>query len=841
MRNQSDDHAGSSGRTVPGAASFGNLLKEYRVRAGLSQEQLAERAKISAAAIGALERGVRRAPYNSTVSLLTHALDLDADETAALEAARRGARTSREPSGVPWRSNLPAEFSTFIGREHDVANVKELIVNHRLVTLVGSGGVGKTRIALRAAADLLDASGRGVWFVDFAPLTDASLIPNAIASALSVQESLNRVILETLITFLKDTHLLLIFDNCEHLIEGVARVAEALLQSCPRVHVLATSREAIGIPGEHAYRIPSLNLPPQEKLRAITTDDALGYDAVALFVERARAADNRFALTQRLVPAVAEICRRLDGIALAIELAAARVNTISAAALASKLHERFLVLTGGSRTALPRHKTMRALIAWSYDLLDSREQALFRHLAIFTGGFTLELATSLCAQHEGIAEDDVLGLIASLVDKSLVVCETGAGDVTRYRLLESTRQYAFDKLQENGEDGAIARAHALAMLAFVEPYDTASNILADSVWTAELKPEIENWRAALTWSLAAQGDVRIGQRLAGSLRHFWAYYAVEGLHWVRSVLRTCDDTTPASVRAKLQLAEADNTLNNSLYKDTLAPADEAFRIFQDVDDLPGAIQARLVHGAALLHRRRLDEGEALERTALAEARAAQIERLIAPATHNLGMARYFAGDFASSRTLFGEALTLYRKAGSDRMAGQATQMLAEAEFLAGNTAAAVELCDDIVELLGASGIWREVGVIRSNCSAYLVALARFEEARSCAREALVVTRELGFTVTVLYALQHLAAVAALRAGEAGAAPLPNLERAARLLGFVDARLAEARVYTRDYTDLQEYDKVVGVLRVELGAALDDLMREGQHWSEDRAVAEALVW
>jgi predicted ATPase/transcriptional regulator with XRE-family HTH domain len=425
---------------------FGDVLKQHRLYASLSQEELAERAHLSSHTISGLERGVRHAPYSHTVEVLANALGLSPTDRTHLhsvaERARRRGPTTRlagetdNPSGP---NNLPRQLSSFVGRENDVANVQQLITSHRLVTLVGPGGVGKTRIALHVAAELPDRSGRGAWFADFAPLTDASLVPNTIASALSVQESLNRPILEMLIAYLKNQDVLLVLDNCEHLIDGVARAAEALLQSCSRVQILATSREALGVPGEQTYRVPSLSVPMLDEMRPLSVDDALHYDAVALFAVRAEAADSRFALNQQLVPTVVEICRRLDGIALAIELAAARVNVLSASTLAQKLNERFLILTGGSRTALPRHKTMRALLDWSYDLLEAREQEVFRKLSIFAGGFTFELATAVCAD-EGISESDVLDLLVALIDKSLVQTEVG-GETTRCALLGVCRTF----------------------------------------------------------------------------------------------------------------------------------------------------------------------------------------------------------------------------------------------------------------------------------------------------------------------------------------------------------------------------------------------------------------
>jgi non-specific serine/threonine protein kinase len=540
----------------------------------------------------------------------------------------------------------------------------------------------------------------------------------------------------------------------------------------------------------------------------------------------------------KLVPIVAEICRRLDGIALAIELAAARVNVLSAATLANKLNERFLVLTGGSRTALPRHRTMRALLDWSYDLLEEREQGFFRKLSIFAGGFTLELATSLCAQDEAIAEDEVLDLVASLVDKSLVLSETVADDTMRYGLLESTRQYAFEKLHERGEHEAAARAHALALLALAKHFDSASKLIPDRIWAAQVKPEVENWRAALTWAFGSQGDPSIGQQLAGSLSEVWRYEPVEGRHWLDAALRTCDDATPARVRAKLQLAEAGVAVLLGQNKAALAAADEALQLYQRADDRQGSAAAQILLGIVHIRGRRLVEGEGLVRAALAVARAWGAERLIVLGTHTLALARYSDSDLAAARTLYREVLTLYRTAGRDRSAALAAQSLAEVEFQAGNIETALQLWREATEVLRANYNWASVPGWLTNGSAYLIALGRFEEARGYAREAVVLAQEAGFDVQLGWALQHLAAIAALRAGDNSTDRLVDLQRAASVLGFVNARLAE-RGRLREYTEQQEYDKMLPVLRNELGADLDALMNEGKQWSEDQAVAVAL--
>ena len=316
-------------------------------------------------------------------------------------------------------NNLPRQLTPLIGRDDVLAEVEPLVLEHPLVSLVETGGIGKTRLALQIGADLLDGVGDGVWLVELAALSDAASVVNAIASTLGLREQVDRPMLDVLEQYLKPRKLLLILDNCEHLIEEAARIASAILRAGPQVRVLATSREPLRIAAERVYRVPSLTVPPDD---ALTAADALQYGAIAFFAERARASDAKFALSDESAPIVSEICRRLDGIALAIELAAARVKVMAPRQLAQKLDERFRVLTGGNRTALPRQQTMRALIGWSYDLLSEQEQKLFRCVSIFLGGWTLEAAETVCSD-ETIDALDVIDLISSLVEKSLVVPE----------------------------------------------------------------------------------------------------------------------------------------------------------------------------------------------------------------------------------------------------------------------------------------------------------------------------------------------------------------------------------------------------------------------------------
>src|SRR5918998_3407526 len=367
----------------------------------------------------------------------------------------RAAKSVEEESAArnPERlsHNLPLELSSFVGREKGLAEVERLLEHNRLLTLTGSGGCGKTRLALAVASELVEEFEDGVWLVELAPLVDPSLVPRAVASTLGVREQPGRSPTETLSDYLGSKKVLLVLDNCEHLIEACAELAEALLHSCPELRALATSREALGIAGEVAWPVPSLSLPDLRRLPDI--ESLPQYESARLFLERTAAVNPTFTLTEQNAGAVAQVCYRLDGIPLAIELAAARAKVLSVEQISERLDDSFRLLAAGSRTAMPRHRTLHATMDWSHELLSREERVLFRRLSMFAGGFTLEAAESVCAGEE-LERDEVLELLSYLVDKSLVIMREVGGE-TRFRLLETVRQYGREKLGEAGDEAEV--------------------------------------------------------------------------------------------------------------------------------------------------------------------------------------------------------------------------------------------------------------------------------------------------------------------------------------------------------------------------------------------------
>jgi predicted ATPase/class 3 adenylate cyclase len=423
-------------------------------------------------------------------------------------------------------NNLPAQLTSFIGRERELREAKEKLSSARLLTLIGPGGTGKTRLSLQLAAEVLPNFGDGVWLVELAPLADPTLILQTIASVLGVRAQMGMPLKNIVFDFLRAKNLLLIFDNCEHLVEACAQLADEFLHNAPNMKIIASSREALGIGGETVYRVPSLSLPNQ----AQASREALaGFESIQLFVERARAANPKFDLTEKNASSIAQICRRLDGIPLALELAAARVGVFSAEQIASRLDDRFKLLTGGSRTALPRQQTLRALIDWSYDILPKEECMLLRRLSVFAGGWVFEAAESLCS------DLDVLNLLTQLVNKSLVTMDD-EGDEPRYRLLETIRQYARDKLLETGEAAEMRNRH---LDYYVQLTETAETQLYGSLaldWVNRLEAEYDNLRAAIEWGM--DNNVMAVLRMAGALPNFWFRrgYENEGIKWIHEAL-----------------------------------------------------------------------------------------------------------------------------------------------------------------------------------------------------------------------------------------------------------------------------------------------------------------
>jgi predicted ATPase/class 3 adenylate cyclase len=435
-------------------------------------------------------------------------------QAAGLQAGFPPLRSLDNPA-LP--NNLPAQLATFIGRDRELAEVRDLVGSSRLVTLTGAGGCGKTRLGLQVAAELLDGSGDGVWLVELAAVLDEDAVAPAISQALGITGQPGRPALEALLDALAPQDILIVVDNCEHLIGGCAKTAEAVLRRCPRVHLLATSREPLGIGGETLYRVPSLSLPRpgQPDLAA-----AKSSDAVALFANRARAQGAGLRVDEQTAPVLVSICRQLDGMPLAIELAAARLRSLSLTDLHDRLGQRFRLLTGGSRTALARQRTLRATVEWSYSLLTGAEQLLLGRLSVFAEGFDLDAAEAVCGFGD-IEPFDVTDLLGSLVDKSLVVAEP-TGETLRYRLLETIRQFAAEQLAKTGQDqAAVAAAHCAHFLSLAEAAAPQLTGPDQGRWLTRLDADQANLRRAATYAVGDPDGTAQVLRFGAALRRYW--------------------------------------------------------------------------------------------------------------------------------------------------------------------------------------------------------------------------------------------------------------------------------------------------------------------------------
>ncbi len=571
------------------------------------------------------------------------------------------------------RHNLPAQLTSFIGREAELAEVTGAVQSHRLVTLTGAGGTGKTRLSLQVAAGLLDAFPDGVWFIELASLSDPDLIPHTILLTLRLNEQPGKPALQSLIEALAETTTLLILDNCEHLIEACARLTAALLAVAPRLHILASSREALGVGGEMAWHLPSLALPDPRHLPPL--DQFIRFEAVRLFADRAALAQPHFLPTPDNAPAIAQICARLDGIPLAIELAAARVKTLSVEQIAARLDDRFRLLTGGSRTALPRQQTLRALIDWSYNLLSGPEKTLFRRLAVFVGGWTLEAAEGVCAfETEAL---DVLDLLSHLVDKSLVIADDGAGAV-RYRLLETTRQYALEVLLATNETGTCRDQHLGFFLTLAEAAEPALHGPQQAQWMARLAREHDNLAAALEWSLSA--EPHFGLRMAGALTDYWDTHGhlSEGRKWLEATLAATASLPPTLARVKAIFGLVVLASRQGDIPLSLRLVDESLALARSLGDKAGIANGLHMLGMVKIYfENAIDEAERLFGDALAIRREIGDRRGIGQALGPLASCALNRYDYALAEQWYAESLALFREVGDDREVAGALWNLAE--------------------------------------------------------------------------------------------------------------------------------------------------------------------
>jgi predicted ATPase/class 3 adenylate cyclase len=569
------------------------------------------------------------------------------------------------------RHNLPVQLTSFIGREKEIADVIHLLERARLIALVGAGGMGKTRLSIQAASKVLDQYPDGVWLVELAPILDPSLVPRTAAIVIGLRDEPQRPVIDMLCDYLRDKQMLIILDNCEHLADACAQLADKILHTAANVRILASSREALGIVGETIYLVRSLQLPDMLQ-NSLTVESLSRSESVRLFIERALATKQNFTLTNENASFIAKICHRLDGMPLAIELAAGKMRALSAQQIAQRLNDRFRLLTGGSRTALPRHQTLQAVIEWSYNLLPSQEQTLFRRLAVFVNGWTLEAAESVCSNEDSMAkatlkEEDILELLAQLVNKSLVVTEEAYGEI-RYHMLETIRQFGNDKLVEANESEFLRDRHLkyfLQLAETAEPHLIRSEQLE---WLARLDVDYENLRAALEWSLSKESP-EFSLRLCAALGMFWFIRShwIEGSRWLKSALSKkskSPNSAEKAARVKALYRDAELAQNLDDLKRMKDSAGWSLALAQEGFDKQDIAIARFYVGNSSRRRGNDEIARQLIMESLAEFREIKDLYWEVYSYNLLNLIRIRQDDLRlSEESLFTQALEIARKAG----------------------------------------------------------------------------------------------------------------------------------------------------------------------------------
>lgn len=720
--------------------------------------------------------------------------------------------------------NLPEQLQTLLGREDDLAHVRACLRTNRLVSIVGAGGVGKTSLALQTGADVLSDYEDGVWLIELAPV-DTHAVESTIASVLGVTSLAGGSLLEALTAQLRTKNALLIVDNCEHVTYAAAHAVDAIVRSCAQVRVVATSREPLGISGEDVYRLPVLAVPPEN---AVTAREVVQFGSCALFEERARGHVASFAITDDNARLVANICCRLDGIALAIELAAARLRVLALPQLAERLAERFRLLTGGRGQKLAHHETLRALIDWSYELLSENERVLLRRSALFPGGWTIGAAVDVCAGAT-FEEWDILDHLAALVDKSLVIVDA-QGEEQRYRMLESTREYALERLDQSGERLAIAAKHARYFYGLAQRADEAWADVPASAWIAPLQVELDNFRAALAW--CRKDDEELGVRLFGALEAFWwDAHPIEGRRWSDSYRTWAEEHAETAEAARYWLSTAGIALSLAQEKHAVAAAKKALDVYERLKDEAGAAASRRCYGAALMRLGKIAEGESAAAQALQAFRASGNQRLIALGLRTLAAAAVFRNDLDAAADLYREALPLSQALQDERGVHIIAGNLAEIEAASGNFEQALVHAKEALEIARTRREEVILCTLLTNATAYLLELDRIGEAHSMAVEALTVSDEIQSEIHAAVAIQHLAAIAA-KCGDPA--------RAARLFGYVDAAYARLE-NSREPTEAREYARAMRQIEERLPA--DEIaanLRAGAILNAAQAKSEALL-
>ena len=804
--------------------------------------------------------------YQTCEQILRKELGLDPQpETRALykkirKRELKPASVEEPRQALAPKNNLPSQLSTFIGREKEIDDVTTLLRRHRLVTLVGAGGIGKTRLSLQVGQKLLEDYPDGVWFVALDSLADPELVPQTVASIFNLRETPGRPVLDILTSVLRQKTTLLILDNCEHVIDACVDLVVALLKTCPHLRILATSREVLNVTGEAIYQMPSLSMPANEE---VSLEQLTATESVRLFVDRAALALASFRLTDENARAVIDICRKVDGIPLAIELAAAQVHMLQVTEILSQMQSSFAVLSTDSRMVLSRHQTLQASLDWSWGLLTEAEQRFVRQLAVFAGGWTLEAA-------QAIFEDDVIDLTSALVRKSLIVVDQHLGQTTRYRFHEIVRQYARAKLIESGEEDMVRARHLKYFLDLSRQIEPGLQGPGQMDWFTRASSERDNLRAALEY--ASKTDTEAGLYVSGLLHSLWESFNLgEGARWLATFIQRPEAQDYPHARAKaLYTLSMLQTWAQDFTK-AASTAQECLALFRDCGDQQGEADALLVLGYALQYFDQRAKSDALYEQSLAIARSTGDIRRQAMALFRLGY------DHPERQLAYWEeAVALFREAGDRNFAAGLLCLLARFRILlTGDIERAEKDLDEAVRLgllvnksIGIGGLWGEPGFAKS-----IIAMLRgdYEQAYALLAEMVTLANELGNRMGYLWTRVHVGHVA-LRAGDlaeahtifaettrnfqkdgntigvvfavegvAGLAlAVGKPERAARLIGWTDAH-RERISNPRPFLEQAHVDQIIAACITKLGeAAFSDIYEEGKEMTLEDAVSYSMA-
>lgn len=799
--------------------------------------------------------------YQACEQILRKELGVDPQpETYALyKQIRRGdlkpVQVVKPSEPVSPRHNLPLQLSSFIGREEEQDEIIQLIAKNRLVTLAGVGGIGKTRLSMQVGQELLNNYPEGIWLTSLESLSDPALVPQTIASVFGIREESARPVSERLIESLRERALLLILDNCEHLLGACAQIAATLLQNCPNLKIIATSRETLNLPGEAIYSIPSLSLPERD----VVIEKLAVYESTRLFIERAALALPSFTLTKQDAQTVVEICRKVDGIPLAIELAAARVNLLQVEEILKQLQESFALLSSDARTISPRHQTLRASLDWSWGLLAEPEQILMRQLSVFAGGWTLESAQAVC-------DGDVLVLLGALVKKSLIVVNQEPGRETRYRFHAMVQEYAHEKLIDSGEEENFRTRHLTYSLDLAEQAEFELTGPARVDWMERLNDEHNNVRAALHW--AAKTDIEAGLYLSGRLRRYWESSDLrEGTQWLENFLHRSESRDFPLARAHALHAYGWLLTWLQQFNQAHSVTEESLQLFRAAGDRQGEADALLSLGNIEQFLERWDLAVDLIHRSLVLAQSLDDPWREANAYYYLGWDRR---NFERGMSYWEKALRLYRKVGDQIALANLLGVLGQFRVLNGEIESGEKYLDEAMLLWQSNrraNIWENPKIAKS-----LILLTRgeHEQAYALLEEALRTVKETGNRMSQLWVRVRLGYVA-LRAGRldeardilieaaqdfhkdgytmgavfalegmAGLyAQVGKPEHSARLIGLADAT-REKVGDTRLPLEQADVDKIIAACLAKMGeVAFSDAYDEGTAMQLDEAIAYAL--